>query len=54
MDPKIFRPRILAILKTADLETVSAKKIRKALQERTTQDLSGIKVDILDGRHNAC
>ncbi|ORY82495.1 hypothetical protein BCR37DRAFT_303391 [Protomyces lactucae-debilis] len=46
MDSKIFRPRILAILETADLETVSAKKIRKTLQERTTQDLSSIKAEL--------
>jgi upstream activation factor subunit UAF30 len=32
------------ILSTADLETISAKRIRNALQERVDYDLSGQKV----------
>jgi hypothetical protein len=44
MDANVYRPRIMEILKTADLETVSAKSIRKTLQQRTTQDLSAFKV----------
>lgn len=44
MDVSIFRPKIEAILKSANLDTISAKKVRQQLQAELGLDLSAHKV----------
>lgn len=46
MDVSIFKPKIVAILKASDLETVSAKKVRKQLTEQLGLDFSAHKVEL--------
>lgn len=42
------------ILENADLNTISAKRIRKGLQERLGHDISGEKVNMLAKKTRCC
>ena len=46
MDVKIFKPKILSILEASDIDTVSAKRVRKQLQAETGLDFSECKAEI--------
>ncbi|CCG80837.1 SWIB/MDM2 domain protein [Taphrina deformans PYCC 5710] len=53
MDIKIFKPKVEQILRASDLETVSAKRVRKQLMEDVGLDLRAYKSE-LDDLIKAC
>lgn len=50
MDIRIFKPKVERILRASDLETVSAKRVRKQLMEDVGLDLKPYKVRRKSGR----